>query len=98
MKKVVVHDRLNKEQEVPAEKLIFRPSVYGLLFRDNQILLSQQWGGYDFPGGGVNVDETLSEALQREFKEETGLSVVVGDPLYCGTSFFAPDQIGVSSE
>lgn len=92
MKKVIVHDRIGREQEVSSEKLTFRPSVYGLLFRGQKILLSQQWGGYDFPGGGIEIHETVVEGLEREFWEETGLTVKVGEPIRCSTSFFAPGQ------
>ncbi len=42
------------------------------------------------PGGGVNTNETLEEALKREFAEETGLEIEVGKVVYCGTSFFNP--------
>jgi 8-oxo-dGTP diphosphatase len=34
------------------------------------------------PGGGVEKGEALAEALVREVEEETGLQVVVGEPLF----------------
>jgi ADP-ribose pyrophosphatase YjhB (NUDIX family) len=34
-----------------------------------------------FPGGRVNVFESLREALVREFREETNLDIVVGSQL-----------------
>jgi len=64
-KKVICHDLNEKEFEVDADKLIFRPSIYGVLIEDNKVLLSKQWDGYDMPGGGVNIHETLEEALKR---------------------------------
>jgi len=89
-KKVICHDLNEKEFEVSADKLIFRPSVYGILIESDKVLLSKQWGGYDLPGGGVNIHETLEEALKREFFEETGIKVELIKPIYCGTSFFYP--------
>ena len=46
-KKVICHNLDNKEFEIEADKLIFRPSMYGILIEKNKILLSKQWGGYD---------------------------------------------------
>lgn len=74
--------------EVDVKDLKFRPAVYGVLIENNQILLSKQWDGYDFPGGGIEIDETIEEALVREFWEETGLKVKVKQVVDCRTSFF----------
>ena len=90
-KKIICHNIKNELSEIDSDKLTFRPSVYGVLIEDRKILLSPQWDGYDFPGGGVEIHETLEEALVREFFEETGLKVKVLAPLYCKTSFFNPD-------
>ena len=91
-KKVICHDLDNNKFEVEADKLIFRPSVYGILIEDNKILLSKQWDGYDFPGGGVDKNETLEQALDREFFEETGIKVEVGRVVHAETSFFNPSH------
>ncbi len=80
-----IHGELHS---VPVSKLSFRPSVYGILIEDNQVLLSKQWGEYVFPGGGIDIGETIEEALQREFWEETGLSVEVGEIVTCGSALF----------
>ena len=82
-----------KIQEVPAATLVFRPSVYGVAVRDGKVLLVPQWeaqfgAGYDFPGGGVDLGETIDEAFRREMKEETGLDAERGEVLACESDFF----------
>lgn len=91
-KKVICHNLDNEKFEVEASRLIFRPSVYGILIEYNKILLSKQWDGYDFPGGGTDKNETLDEALKREFFEETGIKVEVGQVVHAETSFFHPSH------
>ncbi|MDD2680963.1 MAG: NUDIX hydrolase [Patescibacteria group bacterium] len=86
------HDNRKNEFLVEVDKFRFRPSVYGLLIKDGKILLSPQHDGYDFPGGGVNMDESLSEALQREFWEETGLKVEMGKIVEAHSSFYKPSN------
>ena len=90
-KKIVCLDIHHKPIEVDVSELTFRPSVYGVLIEDEKVLLSKQWDGYDLPGGGIKIDETIEEALVREFKEETGLEVKPIKPIYCRTGFFAPN-------
>lgn len=88
MKKVFCHDINHKKRKIDANKLIFRPAVYGVLIERGKILLSKQWDGYDFPGGGVKINETIKQALEREFWEETGVKVKDKQIIACETSFF----------
>lgn len=87
-KKVICHDRNGKLYKVDAKKLTFRPSIYGILIEKNKIILSKQWDGYDFPGGGAELHETVEDTLKREFWEETGFKVKPIKLIYAGTSFF----------
>lgn len=64
MKKVICRDHEEKLYEVGVDKLKFRPSVYGILIEDGKVLLSRQWEGYDFPGGGIELGETVEEVLK----------------------------------
>lgn len=87
-KKILCRDRNNNYRKVDVSQLKFRPSVYGILIEKNKILLSKQWDGYDFPGGGMNIDETIDQTLEREFKEETGIKVKRREVIACESSFF----------
>lgn len=59
---------------------IFRIGVFALIFNpEQQILLGHRrdidW--WNLPGGGMEVGETVDEAVCREVREETGLEVKV---------------------
>jgi 8-oxo-dGTP diphosphatase len=53
-----------------------------VLDRDRVLLIKRAHeplkGQWSMPGGGVEVGETLEQAIAREVKEETGLDVTVG--------------------
>ena len=58
--------------------------VDGVLVREGQVLLIKRSmepfkGYWHVVGGQVEENETLKEALKREFKEETNLDVEVGE-------------------
>lgn len=59
--------------------------VSGIVSWNGKVLLGRRSeteslpGQWCTPGGGVNQGESLNNALVREFKEETGLNVVVAD-------------------
>jgi 8-oxo-dGTP diphosphatase len=54
--------------------------VMGILIRDGKVLLGRRCRGnfkgrWCFPGGSVDWDEDVYEAVRREFLEETGLKI-----------------------
>ncbi|MGF2616421.1 NUDIX domain-containing protein [Rossellomorea vietnamensis] len=54
-------------------KINKREAVRAVILKDNKILLvHSRKGDYKFPGGGMEGDETHSQALKREVAEETG--------------------------
>lgn len=61
--------------------------VLGYLERAGQVLITRralgtpQGGRWEFPGGKVEVDESLPAALQRELWEEIGVRASIGDEL-----------------
>src|SRR5947199_5625125 len=57
----------------------FRIAVSALIVDEGRILLAYRrdidW--WNLPGGGMEVGETVDEALQREVSEETGVEVEI---------------------
>jgi ADP-ribose pyrophosphatase YjhB (NUDIX family) len=59
------------------------PSVAAILFREGRVLLVKRnvepgYGRWCLPGGFVELDETLEQAVIREVAEETGLACLPG--------------------
>jgi 8-oxo-dGTP diphosphatase len=63
-----------------------RVRVAAVLMHEGRLVLVRHRAGkqsyYLLPGGGVEVGETMSEALGRELLEETGLSYRLVRPLF----------------
>lgn len=68
----------------------------GILMKPNgDVLLAQRpdgkpYAGYwEFPGGKVEADESILDALKREFEEELGLQVQTAEA-WCGVEHVYP--------
>lgn len=64
-----------------------RSRVCGVCTKEDKILLVNHAGlyGHDFwapPGGGIEFGQAATSNLVREFREETGLDISVGDFLF----------------
>ena len=53
--------------------------------RQEVLLVKHNHAGWVFPGGQVEVGETVMDAVKREVMEETGVSIEVGE-LFCAAS------------
>ena len=63
------------------------PAVGGLVVHDGAVLLVRRGqapsrGVWAVPGGRVELGETLAEATEREVREETGVEVRAGEPVW----------------
>jgi nucleoside triphosphatase len=71
------------------------PTVGALIFNDQDQLLivkTHKWhGNYTIPGGHVELGEHLLDAMKREIKEETGLTLSRADFL-CFQEFVYDDS------
>ncbi len=54
--------------------------IYGICRKDNKLLTVKKTSGpyrnrYDLPGGTIEQNESLIQAIDREFDEETGMQI-----------------------
>jgi len=68
-------DSHGRRYTFPADRYIDRIAIYGLHLTNSSILmvLDSQSKKWEFPGGGLEINETEEDCLSREFQEETGL-------------------------
>lgn len=55
--------------------IYIRNASRSIMFDDNNLVMlkSKKYGDIKFPGGGIEGNETIEEALNRELLEETGI-------------------------
>jgi len=65
--------------------------VYALIYKEkeNKILMVHNKGsGWSLPGGAVEEGETLEQAVIREVKEETNLTIEAGEIVAVNEAMF----------
>lgn len=92
MKTVLCKDVHGAQEEIPVDKLTFRPSIYGVIIRANKVLLAGFKDGWTIPGGGVEIGETFADALQREVREETGITAAIGNLVHAEDGFYLNEK------
>ena len=72
------------------EDYVFSYRVAGICIQNGKVLLQKPTHdtAYAFPGGHVEFGETNEQTLIREFQEEIGVDVSVGDLKWVGEVFF----------
>lgn len=71
----------------------FNVRVYGILMHEGKILVNEEHikeqSVLKFPGGGLDFGEGTHDCLRREWAEELGLAIEVGNHFYT-TDFYQP--------
>lgn len=69
---------MDRKDYVPGGSVFSRPSARAIIIKDGKaaMVYSKKYNYYKFPGGGIEADECMEDALIREVSEETGLSVI----------------------
>lgn len=72
------------------DDFVFGYRVVGICIQGGSVLLQKPVNSddYAFPGGHVAFGETIEQTLIREFKEEMGAGIRVGDLKWVGELFF----------
>lgn len=92
---IEAHSINGNKIQLPKEKFRIRVSGYGITIENGKILLvvNRTSGKYFFPGGEIEIGETIEEAIKRETMEECGIKVSVGDFIKIIERFFYYDPL-----
>jgi len=74
----------------------------GVIYNNEHFFLTKrldhvhQGGKWEFPGGKVEMDETVAQALQRELKEEIDIDILACQPLITIEHDYGDKQVCLS--
>lgn len=68
-------------KKLPNTKYDFRETCFGICERENKILLVKKNNELSLVGGGIEKNESKTETLKREFKEEAGATIKSISPI-----------------
>lgn len=86
--KQIINNKYNLTDEDMTE-IVKRVKVL-LVNSNNEVLLGYSHNNYQFPGGHVEQNETLIQAVNREVLEETGMDLKVTniEPFACAIGYY----------
>ena len=87
MEKIIINDYNLSEKDMT--EIVTRVKVL-LINSKNEILLGYSHNEYQCPGGHVENGETLTDAVNREIEEETGIKLNLNqvDPFACSLGYY----------
>lgn len=86
---------MNIDIEIEKQNCRFKYRVSGILLKNGKLLCVKINNNKFFclPGGHVELNEDTTDAIIREFKEETGIDVCIKKLLYVAENFFESNNI-----
>lgn len=95
MRKLTAYAFLGGKKDIAASEFSFRPSVYAVIIKGENILVAKtkRTGRYALPGGGADYEDNLEVALKREVKEEVGIEIAIKEFLHFNENFFYYDPM-----
>lgn len=75
-------DQTIKKQFIAVRAVIKKDNKYLIIRESGQYAGGTNHSKYDFPGGKVEIGESIQSAIEREVEEETGIKIKVIAPFF----------------